>query len=83
MSFVGPRPCLSIQKDLLKIRQLNKVCFLKAGLTGLAQINSFDGMSIENKSFYDEIYLNKISFTLDFLIILRTFLYLFKVPPKY
>ncbi len=83
MSFVGPRPCLESQKDLIKKRKLNNVCFLKAGLTGLAQINSYNGMSLEKKSLYEEIYLRKMSFALDFSIIIKTFFYLLKEPPKY
>ena len=83
MSFVGPRPCLINQLDLIKKRKSNNVCNLKAGLTGLAQINSYDGMTLEKKSSYEEIYLKEISFALDFYIILRTFFYLLKEPPKY
>ena len=72
-----------IQKDLIKIRELNNVCNLRAGLTGLAQVNSYNGMSLEKKSLYEEIYFKNISFIVDFSIIIRTFFYLFKEPPKY
>ena len=83
MSFVGPRPCLDTQQELIKLRKLNNVCDLRAGLTGLAQVNSYNGMSLDKKSLYEEIYLRNISFILDFSIILKTFFYLLKEPPKY
>ena len=83
MSIVGPRPSLASQKDLNKLRLLNKSLSLKPGLTGLAQINSYDGMDFKKKAYYDGIYFKNKSFLLDVTIILRTIIYLFKKPPKY
>ena len=83
MSIVGPRPCLLDQKELIKLRIKNKSINCRPGLTGLAQINSYDNMSFKDKAFYDFEYSNKISILLDIFIILRTFIYLFSPPPKY
>ncbi len=83
MSIVGPRPCLLSQKELIKLRIKNKSINCRPGLTGLAQINSYENMSFKDKAFYDYEYTNKISFLLDVIIILKTFIYLFSPPPKY
>ena len=83
MSLVGPRPALLSQQDLISLRLKNNVLLLRPGLTGLAQINSFDGMSIQNKLKLDVKYLHNISFFLDISIILKTFVYVLKPPPVY
>ncbi len=83
MSIVGPRPCLLSQKELINLRIENKSINCKPGLTGLAQINSYDFMSIKDKAFYDYKYANKVSLLLDISIILKTVIYLFSPPPKY
>ena len=83
MSFVGPRPALKSQVDLINLRSKNKSYLCTPGLTGLAQINAFDGMSIYQKSYFDEEYKISYNFILDIIIIIRTFFYLFKRPPKY
>ena len=83
MSIVGPRPALISQKKLFLLRESNGSLSCRPGLTGLAQINSFDNMSIYMKASYDEIYAKKVSLKLDILIILKTFIYLFSPPPKY
>ncbi len=83
MSFVGPRPCLISQEEIFSLRKSNNSLSIKPGLTGLAQINAFDGMSSHEKSFYDGKYLKKMSFLFDLKIILKTFSYLTKKPPTY
>ncbi len=83
MSFVGPRPPLPSQKELISLRIKNKSIMSKPGLTGLAQIKGFTGMSIDQKALYDEEYHLKKSFILDFCLILSTFIYLLKKPPVY
>ena len=83
MSIVGPRPCLFGQKELIKLRIENKSINCRPGLTGLAQIKSYDNMSYKDKAFYDYQYTNKMSFLFDISIILKTFIYLFSPPPKY
>ncbi|WP_144393540.1 sugar transferase [Pleionea sediminis] len=83
MSFVGPRPPIPLQKELIELRASNGALSCKPGLTGLAQINSFDGMSVSEKAKLDGEYANKITFLGDIKIILNTFLYLLKPPPIY
>ena len=83
MSLVGPRPTLPQQKNLNELRTVNGSSELRPGLTGLAQVKSYDGMSEEIKARYDKMYLQEISFSTDIKIILKTFKYLLKRPPKY
>ena len=83
MSFVGPRPCIESQVELIKARNLNGSFQLKPGLTGFAQIKAYDFMEVREKARYDEIYSKKLNFFFDFYILLSTFFYLLKSPPKY
>ena len=83
MSIVGPRPPIPSQIELIKIRKRDGSIQCLPGLTGLAQISSFDGMSVNEKAAFDKDYANSISFMNDFIIIFRTFSYLFKKPPVY
>ena len=83
MSVVGPRPALSSQDELLKIRRENGAMDCKPGLTGLAQINSYDGMSETQKAQWDGKYARSVSFLQDMKIILGTLRYLMKSPPVY
>ena len=64
MSFVGPRPCLISQVELIKLRSTNSLRKVKPGLTGLAQINSYNGMSTFKKSYYDNIYANNYFYSI-------------------
>lgn len=83
MSLVGPRPSLLSQKELIEIREKDGSLRCKPGLTGLAQVNSYNGMSVMSKAKYDCEYANNISFFLDIKIIFKTFNYLRKLPPVY
>ena len=83
MSFVGPRPALPSQQDLIELRRKSGVLPFKPGLTGLAQISSYDGMNVNTKADFDKEYINSISLKTDVLIILKTFFYLLKSPPVY
>ena len=83
MSVVGPRPAIPNQIKLIEIRKGNGSIRCLPGLTGLAQVNSFDGMSVNEKADLDRDYINSISFMNDLLIIFKTFSYLFKEPPVY
>jgi O-antigen biosynthesis protein WbqP len=78
MSFVGPRPALYNQDDLIKLRTDNKVSTLIPGLTGWAQINGRDEISIPEKVKLDEFYLLNQSFSLDMNILVSTFLSVIK-----
>ncbi len=74
MSFVGPRPALYNQHDLIKLRTKCGVHELLPGLTGWAQINGRDELSISEKVKYDVEYLGRRSFSLDLKILFLTFL---------
>ena len=83
MSFIGPRPSLFSQLELINLREQFGVLDFKPGLTGLAQVNSFNGMSSIEKVALDTNYCNNISFILDVKILIKTIKYLFSRPPIY
>lgn len=78
MSFVGPRPALWNQYDLIEARDKNGANTVRPGLTGWAQINGRDELDIQSKADFDGEYAKNISFKLDCKIILITFLYVIK-----
>jgi O-antigen biosynthesis protein WbqP len=73
MSFVGPRPALFNQTELITKRRNGGVDLLRPGLTGLAQVSGRDGLSIDQKVQFDGEYMKNISLTLDIKIIAMTF----------
>lgn len=83
MSIVGPRPALQVQTDLLRFRTENGALDCRPGLTGLAQVNSYDGMSDAEKAKWDGQYAVNVSAVTDLAIIFKTFAYLTKPPPVY
>ena len=74
MSFVGPRPALFNQYDLISLRTQYGVDKLVPGLTGWAQVNGRDELSISIKVQYETQYLSKKSFWFDMKILGLTFL---------
>jgi O-antigen biosynthesis protein WbqP len=72
MSFVGPRPALFNQDDLVELRTRKGIHLLTPGLTGWAQINGRDELPIPVKVDFDEYYLKNRSFFLDLKIIAQT-----------
>ena len=72
MSFVGPRPALYNQADLIELRTLGGVHLLLPGLTGWAQINGRDELPIAQKVALDIEYLTNRSFWLDLRILYTT-----------
>ena len=74
MSFVGPRPALFNQDDLIALRTQYGVDKLVPGLTGWAQVNGRDELSIPIKVQYEVEYLQKQSFWFDLKILGLTFL---------
>jgi O-antigen biosynthesis protein WbqP len=78
MSFVGPRPALYNQDDLIALRTARGVHVLLPGLTGWAQINGRDELPIPQKVALDEQYLQQQSFWLDVKIIALTALKVIK-----
>jgi O-antigen biosynthesis protein WbqP len=78
MSLVGPRPALFNQIDLIALRTERGVHTLVPGLTGWAQINGRDELSIADKVDFDAAYLNRQSFVLDLTILWKTFMQVWK-----
>jgi O-antigen biosynthesis protein WbqP len=72
MSFVGPRPALFNQHDLIQLRHRTGVDKLLPGITGWAQINGRDELPIAVKVAFDQEYLQRQSLMLDLGIIFRT-----------
>ncbi len=77
MSFVGPRPALFNQNDLIELRTEKGIHKLRPGLTGLAQINGRDDLSVPKKVSFDKDYLEKHNLLLDIKIIIITFMKVF------
>jgi O-antigen biosynthesis protein WbqP len=78
MSFVGPRPALYNQDDLIALRTTNGVDKLLPGITGWAQVNGRDELSIADKVALDVEYLHRQSFWFDMKILWMTFLKVIK-----
>ena len=78
MSFVGPRPALYNQDDLIAMRTKKGVDKLLPGITGWAQVNGRDELSIPDKVALDVEYLNRQSFWFDIKILWMTFLKVIK-----
>ena len=74
MSFVGPRPALFNQNDLIALRTLHGVDKVLPGLTGWAQVNGRDELPIAEKVLLDIEYMKKKSFMFDIKILILTFL---------
>ena len=72
MVFVGPRPALFNQDDLMALRVASGVDKLKPGITGWAQINGRDEISVAQKVQLDQEYLYKKAFLFDIEILIKT-----------
>ena len=72
MSFIGPRPALWNQYDLIEFRKTLYADRLKPGITGWAQINGRDELPIDIKANLDGYYAKNISFLLDIKIFFKT-----------
>ena len=78
MSFVGPRPALFNQDDLIKLRSTYGIEKILPGLTGWAQVNGRDDLPITEKVQKDVEYLQRHSFLFDLKILWLTFLKVIK-----
>ena len=78
MSFVGPRPALYNQDDLIALRAKYGVEAIVPGLTGWAQINGRDDLPIPEKVALDVEYMERQSFLFDLRILWMTFLKVIK-----
>lgn len=74
MSFVGPRPALYNQDDLIELRSEKKIDTLLPGIAGWAQVNGRDELSIADKVKLDLEYMERQSFWFDIKILWMTFL---------
>ena len=78
MSFVGPRPALFNQQDLIALRTEQGVHTLVPGLTGWAQVNGRDELPIPEKVKLDVVYLQRQSLWFDIRILWLTFVKVLK-----
>jgi len=78
MSLVGPRPALYNQHDLIELRTVNGIHKLVPGITGWAQVNGRDILTIPVKVEYDDYYLRHRSFLFDMKILWLTFIKVIK-----
>jgi O-antigen biosynthesis protein WbqP len=83
MSFIGPRPPIPTQIDLVNMRRENGALALQPGLTGWAQVNSYDGMTSEQKAIFDGQYAQRFGLGIEILILFKTIVYFTKKPPTY
>lgn len=83
MSIVGPRPAIPAQHRLIELRTESGTLSCRPGLTGLAQVNSYDGMPEDEKAAWDAQYAENLSFGMDVCILAKTVTYLTKPPPTY
>ncbi len=72
MSFVGPRPLISSEMRAHRLRLEYGVYRFRPGLTGMAQINGRDTISLVKKVKYDKLYCDNWSLKLDLIILLRS-----------
>ena len=79
MIFIGPRPALYNQDDLIKLRTEKGIHQLKPGITGWAQVNGRDELSISDKVKMDEYYLKNKSLWLNIKILFMTVFKVFKM----
>ena len=77
LCFVGPRPALYNQKDLIELRTKYLVHNTMPGVTGWAQINGRDDLSIKEKVNYDVYYCENAAFIIDLKIIILTIIQFF------
>lgn len=75
MSFVGPRPVVLSEKDLISLRVRNGACTVRPGLTGWSQIHGRDRLPIRQKADLDGYYAQNQSVELEFSILLKTVSY--------
>jgi len=82
MSFIGPRPTLAYQVEQYNDFQRKRL-LVRPGVTGLAQVNGRNSLSWPERIEYDVKYVENYSLMLDFKILLKTFLVIFKQEGLY
>lgn len=72
MSFVGPRPIIPAEKELIRLRKLHHAESVRPGLTGWSQINGRDNLRVAKKAFMDGYYARHATFAFDMKVLYRT-----------
>ena len=72
MNFIGPRPALHNQYDLINLRTEKNIHTIKPGITGLAQVEGRDDLTIKKKVEYDNVYFKNKGFKINTMIIIKT-----------
>ena len=72
MSLIGPRPLIPEEKEIRELRQKYNVYSVRPGITGWAQVNGRDNVSVEKKALLDKEYVEKQSLMLDIKIFFMT-----------
>lgn len=72
MSFIGPRPLITSEQQVLELRRQNGADQVVPGITGLAQVSGRDEVTGATKAHLDQCYAQNINFRQDFKILVRT-----------
>jgi O-antigen biosynthesis protein WbqP len=72
MSFIGPRPLASSDIKVIKMRKQSGADEVRPGITGLAQVNGRNNILDSDKAYFDQIYVENVSFLSDCKILLKT-----------
>jgi O-antigen biosynthesis protein WbqP len=78
MNFIGPRPLMPTEIELLLLREQHQINKMKPGITGYAQINGRDHLTIHEKVQLEKFYLQNKSIFLDIKIIIQTIFVVFR-----
>ncbi len=78
MSFIGPRPVVLTEEELLALRELHGALEVRPGITGFAQVRGRDQLPIVQKAFLDGYYARHATFLMDLKILWRTVLYVLR-----
>lgn len=78
MSFIGPRPLAKTDEKVPSLRKQNGADQVLPGISGLAQVNERNNLSDEDKAAYDAKYAAHLSFRVDMLLTLETFVSVLK-----
>lgn len=78
MSFIGPRPLAKTDEKVLSLRKQNGADQVLPGISGLAQVNGRNNLSDEDKAAYDAKYAAHLSFRVDILLTMETFVSVLK-----
>lgn len=78
MSFIGPRPLAKTDEKVLSLRKQNGADQVLPGISGLAQVNGRNNLSDEDKAAYDAKYASHLSFRVDMLLTVETFVSVLK-----